>query len=228
MKKPVVDYRTFRLSRINEPQFSHLKLLLGWLVYFAFYFLTEQLIPTESCRVVHSPLDDLIPFCEAFLIPYVFWYLLIVVSLGYFLLYNVDSFKKLQTFIIITQIVAMAIYIIFPNRQDLRPLVFPRDNLLTQGVALLYSVDTNTNVCPSLHVAYSIGIASTWLKEKDVSKAWKAFVVIAVVLICMSTAFIKQHSVVDAFVALPVCMLAEVIVFGKSYWRDRFKRKSDK
>ena len=42
----------------------------------------------------------------------------------------------------------MAVYIIFPNRQDLRPLVFPRDNLLTKGVALLYSVDTNTNVCP--------------------------------------------------------------------------------
>ena len=228
MKKPVVDYRTFRLSRINEPQFSHLKLLLGWLVYFAFYFLTEQLIPAESCRVVHSPLDDLIPFCEAFLIPYVFWYLLIVVSLGYFLLYNVDSFKKLQTFIIITQIVAMAIYIAFPNRQDLRPLVFPRDNLLTQGVALLYSVDTNTNVCPSLHVAYSIGIASTWLKEKNVSKVWKAFVVIAVALICMSTAFIKQHSVVDAFVALPVCLLAEVIVFGKSYWWDRLKWKLNK
>ena len=31
MKKPVVDYRTFRLRKINEPQFSHLKLLLGCL-----------------------------------------------------------------------------------------------------------------------------------------------------------------------------------------------------
>lgn len=228
MKKPVVDYRTFRLSRINEPQFSHLKLLLGWPVYFALYFLTELLIPAESCRVVHSSLDDLIPFCEVFLIPYVFWYLLIIISLGYFLLYNVDSFKKLQTFIIITQIVAMAIYIIFPNRQDLRPLVFTRDNLLTQGVALLYSVDTNTNVCPSLHVAYSIGIASTWLKEKNISKWWKAFVVIAAVLICMSTTFIKQHSIVDTFAAVPVCLLAEYIVFGKNYWRGRFRKKCKK
>ena len=224
MKTPI-DYRTFRLSRINAPQFSHLKLLLSWLVYFALYFLTEKLIPAENCYVVHSPLDDLIPFCEAFLIPYAFWYLLIVISLGYFLLYNVDSFKKLQTFIIITQIVAMAIYIIFPNRQDLRPLEFPRDNLLTQGVALLYSVDTNTNVCPSLHVAYSIGIASTWQKEKDVSRWWKVFVTIAAILICMSTTFIKQHSIVDTFAAIPVCLLAEYIVFGKSYWRERISKK---
>ena len=39
MKKPVVDYRSFRLQKINDPQFAHLKLLLGWVVYFCLYFL---------------------------------------------------------------------------------------------------------------------------------------------------------------------------------------------
>lgn len=219
MKKPVVDYRTFRLSKINDPQFSHLKLLLGWLGYFALYFLTENLIPVENCTPVHMWLDDVIPFCEWFLIPYVFWYILIVISLGYFLLYNVDSFKRLQTFIIITQVAAMAVYIVFPNRQDLRPAEFPRDNFLTQCIGLLYAADTNTGVCPSLHVAYSIGIASVWLKEKGVSRWWKAFVVAAVILICLSTMFIKQHSAVDFFAALPVCLLAEGIVYKDWHWR---------
>lgn len=219
MRKPVVDYRTFRLSRINEPQFSHLKLLLGWVGYFILFFLTENLIPAEKCYPVHMWLDDIIPFNEIFLIPYVFWYVLIVISLLYFLLYNVESFKSLQTFIIITQVVAMAIYIIFPSRQDLRPLEFARDNFLTQCVSLLYSVDTNTGVCPSLHVAYSIGIASVWLKEKSASNPWKIFVVIAVILICLSTMFIKQHSAVDFFAALPVCLLAEMIVYGKKYMK---------
>lgn len=225
MKKPVVDYKTFRLSRINEPQFSHLKLLLGWLGYFALYILTENLIPPESCHVVHCALDDIIPFCEFFLIPYVGWYFLIVASLLYFMLYNVESFKKLQIYIIITQVAAMIIYISFPNMQELRPEVFPRDNIFTEAISLLYAVDTNTNVCPSLHVAYSIGIASVWLKEKGVSRWWKVFIVIAVILICFSTAFIKQHSVVDFFAALPVCLLAEGMVFGK-YWRSRVKKTS--
>ena len=58
---------------------------------------------------------------------YTSWYLLIIASLLYFLLYNADNFKKLQTYIIVTQIIAMAVYIIFPNRQDLRPEVFPPD-----------------------------------------------------------------------------------------------------
>ena len=223
MKKTVVDYRGFRLSKINEPQFSHLKLLLGWVVYFILFVLTENLIPAESCYVVHCAIDDLIPFCEIFLIPYVFWYLLIIISLGYFLLYNVDSFKRLQIFIIITQAVAMAIYIFFPNRQDLRPTQFPRDNFLTRSVAFLYLIDTNTGVCPSLHVAYSIGIASVWLKEKGVHLLWKSFVVISAILICLSTMFIKQHSAVDFFAALVVCLLAEAIIYGKDYWRPRLK-----
>lgn len=221
MKTPMVDYREFRLSKINEPRFSHLKLLLGWVVYFIFYFLTENLIPAERCTPVHIFLDDYIPFCEYFLIPYVFWYGLIVFSLGYFLLYNVDSFKRLQTFIIITQATAMVIYILFPSRQDLRPEVFPRDNFLTRCIGLLYSFDTSTGVCPSLHVSYSIGIASVWLKEKGVSRVWKCFVVVAVVLICLSTMFIKQHSAADFFAALPVCLLAEGLLYG-GYWKKRF------
>ena len=215
MKRPVVDYRTFRLNKINEPQFAHLKLLLSWVVYFALYFLTENLIPAEKCQPVHMWLDDVIPFCEYFLIPYVFWYLLIVVSLGYFLLYHVDSFKRLQTYIIVTQVAAMAIYILFPSRQDLRPAEFPRDNFLTQCIGILYSLDTNTGVCPSLHVAYSLGIASVWTKEKGAPIPWKIFVVAAVILICLSTMFIKQHSAVDFFAALPVCLLAEYIVYGR-------------
>lgn len=215
MKRPVVDYRTFRLNKINEPQFAHLKLLSGWLVYFALYFLTENLIPAEKCHPVHMWLDDVIPFHEVFLIPYVFWYFLIVFSLGYFLLYHVDSFKRLQTYIIVTQLTAMAIYILFPSRQDLRPAIFPRDNFLTDCIRILYAFDTNTGVCPSLHVAYSIGIASVWTKEKGASIWWKSFVVVAVILICLSTMFIKQHSAVDFFAALPVCLLAEFIVYHR-------------
>ncbi|MBQ6570480.1 MAG: phosphatidic acid phosphatase [Clostridia bacterium] len=220
MKKPVVDYREFRLSKLNTPQFSHLKLLGGWIVYFALYFLTENLIPVEKCHVIHCGLDDIIPFCEWFLLPYVFWYALIVFSLGYFALYDIDSFKKLQSFIMVTQACAMIVYILYPNCQNLRPTEFVNENFLTDCIRFLYAFDTNTGVCPSLHCAYSIGIASVWLKTKDVSRYWKAFVVFSVAVICISTTFIKQHSAVDFFAALPVCVIAEILVF-----RVFFKKK---
>lgn len=217
MRKPVVDYRTFRLSKINEPQFKHLLFLLGWVGYFILYFLTENFIPYEKCYPVHCWLDDVVPFCEYFVIPYVGWYLLIVGSLIYFALYNPKNFENMSKFIIVTQVVAMVIYILFPNRQDLRPEMFPRQNIFTGILGLIYRFDTNTGVCPSLHVAYSVGIASTWLKEKSASKLCKTLITIFCFFVCISVAFVKQHSVVDIFAAIPVCILAEWIAFGKLY-----------
>ena len=163
----------------------------------------------------------MIPFCEWFLIPYVLWYGLIAFSLGYFALYNIDSFKKLSKYIFITQMVAMAIYILFPSRQDLRPEVFPRENFLTWCIGLIYSFDTSTGVCPSLHVAYSLGIASVWLREKGVKVIWKVLLVVLVILICLSTMFIKQHSAMDFFAALPVCALAEILVFYNPFHKRK-------
>ena len=224
MRKPVVDYRTFRLSKLRDPQFHHLLYLLGWVGYFTLYFLTENLIPRENCYPVYCRLDDMIPFCEYFIIPYAGWYVLIVISLLYFMLYNPDNFKNLMKFIIVTQITAMVIYIIFPNRQDLRPAEFMRDNVFTDLLGIIYAFDTSTNVCPSLHVAYSVGIASTWLKEKGAAIWSKVFVTIFCFFVCISVAFVKQHSVVDIFAAIPVCILAEWITFGsycKSYIKNR-------
>ena len=143
MKKPVVDYREFRFSKLNTPQFSHMKLaIFGWLFYFSFYFLTENLIPPEICHPMHCALDDMIPFCEYFAVFYVFWYALVFGSLLYTLLYDPKSFSKLSLFIFITQLIAMTIYILYPSRQDLRPEVFVRDNFLTRLMAFIYSFDT--------------------------------------------------------------------------------------
>lgn len=217
MKKPVVDYRRLRWNNLNTPEFSHLKLLLGWVGYFILYILTENLIPAESCHVIHSPLDDLIPFNEFFVLFYVGWYLLIVASLLYFLLYSVESFKRLQTYLIITQVLAMVIYIVYPSRQDLRPEVFPRENVLSWIMGAIYYFDTNTGVLPSLHVAYSLGIASTWLREKSVKPWLRVAIALFCLGVCVSVAFVKQHSVLDIFAAIPVCLVAEWFVF----WRKK-------
>lgn len=224
MRKPVVDYRKLRPNNITSPQYRHLLLLLGWVVYFALYYLTENLIPPENCHLVWSPLDKIIPFNEWFLIFYVGWYVLIVVSLGYFALYNIENFKGLQTFIMITQAIAMVCYIVYPTKQELRPDPLPRENFGTWVMGIIYHFDTPTGVCPSLHVAYSIGIASAWLKEKSAAWYVKAFIVFFVVGVCISVAFVKQHSVVDIYAAIPVCVVAEALAF-LGYYRKKFGRK---
>lgn len=215
MKRCAVDYREFRLSKIGDPRFSHLKMLLCWVIYFALYGVTERWIPVEDCMVVHSRIDDVIPFCGWFLIPYVLWYGMIVVSLGYFLCYDVAHFRSLQSYFFFTQMCATAIYILFPTRQDLRPTEFAQENWLTDCIALLYRFDTNTGVCPSLHVAGSIAIASAWCRGKDVPSLAKWVMTALSVLVCLSTMFIKQHSALDVLAAIPMCLMAEWLIYGK-------------
>lgn len=216
-----MNRKKISFSKINEPEYRHLKLLGFWLLYFALYFLTEALIPAERCIPVRIFLDDLIPFCEIFVIPYVAWYLLIVFSLWFFAVKNVQNFTRLQIYITVTQLVAMFIYIVFPTRQDLRPEVLPRENFLSDIVSLLYSLDTNTGVCPSLHCAYSIGIASVWCRERSASVLFKIFMALFCLTICLSTAFIKQHSVFDFLMAFPLCALAEIV---SSYFVKRLTK----
>ena len=217
MKKPVVDYRTFRLSKIREPQFNHLLYLSGWIVYFTLYYLTERFIPNNTGHLIHCALDDVIPFCEYFVVPYVGWYFLIAGSLIYFALYNPKNFKNMQTFLIIVQMLAMVIYIVYPNYQDLRPQNLEVDSVFTYMISKLYEIDTNTNVCPSMHVAFSIGMASVWIREETAAKWVRALIVLFCTSVIMAVVLIKQHSAIDILVALPLCLFAEWFTF----WRKK-------
>ena len=225
MKKELIDYSGFSLCRLNEPRFSHLKLLGGWIVYFILYFLTENFIPIEKCHPVHCRLDDLIPFNEYFLFFYCGWFFLVFGSLIYTLLTDVENFKKLQIFIMCTQAIAMFCYIVYPNRQDLRPDVFPRQNILTALMGFIYSFDTSTGVCPSLHVGYSIAILSVAWKDPSLKRIWKILLSIFVFMICLSVCFVKQHSAVDVFAGLIMCFFIEIALYGKVYWLPRLRGK---
>ena len=223
MKRQRVDYTGFSLSRLNEPRFSHIKLLGGWIIYFILFFLTENLIPREKCHPIHCWLDDVIPFNEFFLIFYCGWFLLVFGSLLYYLLYDVERFKKLQIYIMCTQAIAMFIYIVYPSRQDLRPEVFPRENILTALMSFIYTFDTSTGVCPSLHVGYSMAILSVTSKDPFLSKGLKAFLTFFIVMICAAVCFVKQHSAVDVFAALIMCFFIEIALYGKDDWLPRLR-----
>ena len=213
MKKTVMDYSKLRLWNLHKPQYRHLLLLTGWIGYFILYYLTEKWIPLETCHVIHCALDERIPFCEWFVLFYVGWYLLIVVSLAYFLLYDVHLFKKLQTYIIVVQLLATVVYILYPTRQDLRPEVFPRENLLTAVLAIIYRIDTPTGVCPSLHVAISVGLATAWLRDREVGLWVRMGVMLFCLGVCASVSFVKQHSVIDILAAIPLCVIAQWVAF---------------
>ena len=224
MKKQPVDYSGFSLKKLTDPRFRHMLLLLGWLVYFAMYFITENLIPLENCHVIHSCIDDLIPFNEYFMVFYAGWYVLVVGALAYTLFFDVKRFRQIEIYIMITQALAMLCYIVYPSVQHLRPDHFERNNIFTWLLGLIYAFDTPSGVCPSLHVCYSVGILSTALKDHDLPVGFRIFLTFFVIMICLSVCFVKQHSFIDVIAAVPVCLIAEAIVFGKSFWLPKIKK----
>ena len=79
-----------------------------------------------------------------------------------------------------------------------------------------YQFDTNTNVCPSIHVIGSFaGAFALWECRALQKPQYRAAIVIATLLISISTVFVKQHSVIDVAAALPLCAIGYYF-FGKS------------
>lgn len=213
---PVVDYRSFRLRRIREPQYRHLLWLLFFPIYWLRYPLIESLNPAAQYHPIYCPLDDLIPFSEWFIIPYTLWMVSMLALCLYTVLYDVEAFKKYMKFLAVSMSISTVIYFVYPSCQNLRPEVFPRDNLLTKCVAFLYGADTNTNVFPSEH---AIGAIAVWVAalhtEKLRSPGKIAAIGILMLTICFSTVFLKQHSILDVAAAVPVCAVAYFLCYGK-------------
>lgn len=208
------DFRRFRFSKLNTDEFRHLKLLIFWPIFGLFFTFVECFYNVGHYYSMHCPLDDMIPFCEWFLIPYLFWFVYLIGTIVYTFFFDVAAFKRMMYFIIITYSITMLIYLIFPTCQDLRPTQFARDNVLTRFVAWFYNFDTNTNVCPSIHV---LGSVAAMLGLCDCRRLQnpklKLLFILLCVLICISTVFMKQHSVLDVLAALPLCVIAYPICY---------------
>lgn len=210
----MADEGIFHIRRLGRPEYAHLKLLLLWPVYLVAFLVTERFLPRSFYHPMHHPLDDLIPFHEGFLIPYVFWYVFMAGSILYTLRTDTRAFRRQGWFMIFTFGTASVIYLLYPTCQQLRPEVFPRDNVLSRIVQFLYMIDTSTNVCPSLHVCGSIGAALGLTDTKRFgSLGWKIAIWCITALIVLSTVFLKQHSVVDVFWGMALSLASYILAY---------------
>lgn len=211
---PMAYYKNLRLHNVSSNEYRHLLLLIFWPVFGLLFAYVEKHYPVEYYTPMHSVLDNFIPFFEWFVIPYLFWFIYLTGMVIYTVLYDIEAFKKMMWFVIITYSITLIIYLIWPTCQELRPAVFERDNIFTRIMRDYYQFDTNTNVCPSLHVIGGIAVQFTFLHCKGKKHiGWHIAFLVTTILICMSTVFLKQHSIIDVFAALPVCLLGYFLCY---------------
>ena len=81
---------------------------------------------------------------------------------------------------------------------------------------MIYAADKPTNVCPSLHcyeaLTIHIGMVQSGLFKKG-KRLFQTVSVLTLALICLSTVFIKQHSVVDVAAGLLLAAPMYVLVY---------------
>ena len=167
-----------KLDQLRSRCRPHLWYQLYWVVYLIWFFWLDLTV-TAPKYILHSPLDDLIPFNEWFVLPYCSWFLLLAGVTAALWWCDTASYDKLCLTMFSGMTFCLIVYMILPNGLELRPAVetLGRDN-------------------PALRIMQLLWKAVAWV--------WAA-------LICLSTVFTKQHSVIDvacglavAFVWLPV------------------------
>ena len=60
-------------------------------------------------HIMHTKIDEMIPFCEYFIVPYFMWFLYIFLGILYFLFTNKEDFYKVCLYLFIGMIFSLLI-----------------------------------------------------------------------------------------------------------------------
>ncbi len=199
---------TFRdLLKLATPIFIYAPIYLYWFIYIEKHKFSHY-------AVIHTAIDDYIPFLEVFIIPYFMWFAYVSFTLLLYLFsFDVEDYYKNFFFLATGMTVFLVVSTLFPNMHHLRPAVMPRDNIFTRMVQFIYSTDTPSNLWPSIHVYNSIGTMISVHHSKRFGK--KGVIIMDVIgsLIIMSTVFVKQHSFYDVVTAFIMAIVFYILFY---------------
>lgn len=211
-------------NRIQELVYKYRSLLVMCLyaVFYmiAFFYLEQR---TGAVHEIHFGIDAYIPFCEIFIVPYLMWFGYVAFTVCFLCVKDQEESERLVAFLMAGMTIFIVVSAVYPNGHHLRPIVFPRDNVFTRMIAVLYASDTPTNVLPSIHVYNSIAIMIAVWRSKCFKghKVITGFMFTLGVSIILSTVLIKQHSMIDVLLAFILSGLMYSICYRKAGVREK-------
>ena len=216
-------------------------LTIASIVFFAVYLTVFFLLEGReglTYYIISSPIDDSIPFIPHFVWFYYSWFVYCYVILIIFFFTSEKDYFNAFWFMAF----GMTVFCIFsyfcPTGLELRPDTVEGSGLSAMLVRAMYAIDTPTNVFPSIHVYDTVGMHAAILHSDTVAK-WAArhstneascrrkirlihwISAVWAILICLSTLFIKQHSVIDLIGGL----VLGIVVYFFMYMLPRRKEK---
>lgn len=195
-------------------KYSHAWVLLYFFIYMTWFTLLEKNVTTDF-HEIHFFLDDKIPFCEYFIIPYFLWFLFVPAVVVYLMLYSRKEFYQATALLFIGMTIFLIICTVWPNGLNLRQDISYKNNICAEMTKQLYKTDTSTNVFPSLHVFNTLGCLIALFKSKGMKGkvVIKTLATILSISIVLATMFLKQHSVIDVIGAFVLAAILYVVVY---------------
>ena len=194
-------------------KYGHIWIMAYFAIYLPWFLYLEKHVTTRY-HVMHSVVDDWIPFNEYFIIPYFLWFAYIAAVILWFFFTNKEDYYRVCILLFTGMTLSLLICTLFPNGTDFRPYVDPEKNIFAKAVSLLYATDTCTNVFPSIHVYNSVAVHIGIIRSEQFknNRIVRLISGVLMVSICMSTVFLKQHSVIDvAGAGIMACMMYHLV-----------------
>ncbi len=210
-------------------KYKHAWVLLYAFLYLPWFFWLESRANLPY-HVIHVWLDDKIPFVEYFIVPYLLWFVYVAaVFLYLFFKGTKQEFYRYCAFLFTGMTLFLVISTIYPNGHLLRPTEFPRHNIFTFAVQILYQTDTPTNIFPSIHVFNSIAAHRALVNNPRLgrNRLIRDASLVLMVSIILATMFLKQHSALDVMAGIVLGTLMDQIVYRMefSFSRERISKR---
>ncbi len=209
-------------------KYRHALVLLYGLIYMPCFIWLESRANLPY-HVIHVRLDDLIPFSEVFIVPYLLWFVYVAAVFVY-LFFQFDKKKEFYQYCIFLftgMTLFLVVSTVYPNGHLLRPASFERHNIFTFAIQMLYRTDTATNIFPSIHVFNSIAAHVAVAKNRKLGgNIWiRGGSFLLMVSIILATMFLKQHSVLDVIAGTLLGVLMEQLVYHTDFSFARSGRR---
>ncbi|MBR3340685.1 MAG: hypothetical protein IKG30_03605 [Clostridiales bacterium] len=184
-------------------------------IYMPTFFWVESLSPANGFHIIHTAADDMIPVVEVFIIPYILWLPYLVIGMIGIAVRSRTISRKTSYMLMAGMTLFIIISLAYPNKLELRSAIPDRENIFMDLIDYLHSIDTPTDVLPSLHVYDALVVAAGLHLAFSEKKALLIASDILAFLIVLSTMFIKQHSIIDVIAAIVLFIIVFVVICGK-------------
>jgi len=193
---------------------KHVWLCLYFPLYVVLFFTIETFTPANGYWVTDSPVDAVIPFVPQMVWGYCLFYFLFAVVGIPLLIWDGAAFKRWMYYLMAAFTLTLIFDVIVPNMQTLRPADFVPTGISEKLLDLIWSLDTPTNVFPSMHVLGCIGDGAGVLDSRVFKRWQKCVILILSAVCCVSTVLVKQHAFIDTVSALVFAVPIILIVYG--------------